>query len=229
MIEPNLIWQKFLTVYKLPTGLARLQPGEGHNDNGILFLAFTHVLAKLSGVSTDSERPEVIKAMEGTKSAIKGQFLRQPNDNRTNSHDNYVAICVLSRMYNLEYGADLFTRGLKTFFRFDGEQSQGGDVWFYLVMSGRWWQWLLMAPFFLLFLHWYVAGSLIGIYKGNASTKNIALFRAAALLTVGPLVFKPLGWVLLRLALTKQPYGVQHYYNPDNPIHQFVLNLKESK
>lgn len=168
------------------------------NDNGVLFLCIFILLSRYWGKTPIEtiKLDETINWLEVPENP--GLFNRNIYKTavapQREAHDNYVAICVLSKLYSLRYLNDICEYGEKHGWNYNNLepdkwqlecQRQGGEVAFYKIMNEE-------TPSILDAI-WMFGGFLITLFKWEYSLVMLTYVRMSGLKLCKPKVF----WVKL--------------------------------
>jgi hypothetical protein len=164
------------------------------NDNGVFFLCVFILLARAHGY-----RPIDAAKIEETLAWLEvpehhGLFNRNvyksfaPKETAVEAHDNYAAICTLSKLYSFRYTNDICVYGEAHGWNFNNHdgtwtfrtQRQGGEVAFYKIMNDQ-------TPSMIDAL-WMLGGFLILLFKWDYSLVLLMYVRMAGLKLCKPRV-----------------------------------------
>lgn len=125
---------------------------QAHTDNGIFFLTCFMFLCKYLNIIDDKDKTNYNLAVakcqrQLNNSPVKGLFNRLPGlDTVTEAHDNYVAICAGSVLFDLTYHFDIYEYGEDHGYCYDNVRPyhwnlsqcrQGSDVAFIKLIVGK--------------------------------------------------------------------------------------------
>ncbi len=246
--DVQAIKEEFYRLWVAEDGLVRLEPGilddhdpyagrlrTVHNENGQLFLALSLAALWLRGSVDDMDMHQAEAALDRCQvHTWKGLYARAPGRyDRTQSHDNYVGIVLISVLFSTHHLADILHHGYKTGFCFNvvsperpdlSQTRQPGEcAWYELCMG--------YAPRWLDFIH-LMLGLCLNAVHGNASNTNLAwarilalrislLDRASAASPAQRAVFS-LVWGIWTLGIRLRFGGIlgslKAYFRPDHPI-----------
>ncbi len=246
--DVQAIKEEFYRLYVAEDGLVRLDPGElddhapyagelrtPHNENGQLFLALNLAAFWLHGAIDDADMAQAEAAIDRCQvHHYKGLYARAPGRfDRSQSHDNYVGIVLMSVLFNTRHIDDILHHGNKTGFCFNvqiplgvniNQVRQPGEVAWYMACGGQ-------IPHILDYIH-LMLGLCLNAFHGTPSNTNLAWARILALKVVFldrtcqlPAVYRAafsLVWGVWTLGIRLRMGGIlgslKRYFRQDYPM-----------